>query len=133
MIQPQSGMHSPQQMAAREAFQEGDEVLLNFSVQKVENTIKNDCNVSAIPEGLINIAVDMAAGEFLMAKKTFAPEALAGLDLDTAVRQIQAGDVSTTFAVGDGSLTPEQRLDKLIGHLLNEGRSEFSCYRSIRW
>ena len=43
-------------------WQEGDEITLDFSVQKVENTIKNDCNVPAVPDGLMNIAVDMAVG-----------------------------------------------------------------------
>lgn len=110
-----------------------DEFALSFAVNKAENTIKNDCNVSDIPEGLINIAVDMAAGEFLSLKKTFSPDSLSKLDLDYAVKQIQAGDTSTSFAVGDGTLTPEQRLDVFIRHLLTYGRSEFSCYRKIRW
>ena len=69
-------------------LKDGDEVILNFSIQKVENTIKNDCNVSSIPDGLVNIAVDMAIGEFLTAKKTFSPNDIAGLDLDFAVKQI---------------------------------------------
>ena len=49
-------------------LQEGDEFALTFSIQKVENTIKNDCNTPSIPDGLVNIAVDMAIGEFLTAK-----------------------------------------------------------------
>ena len=32
-------------------IQDGDEILLNFSIQKVENTIKNDCNVFSVPDG----------------------------------------------------------------------------------
>ena len=111
----------------------GDKAVLKFAVEKVTNTIKNECNVSTVPDGLMNIAVDMAAGEFLSAKKAFAPQDISDLDLDFAVKQIQAGDTSTTFAVGDGSLTPEQRFDLLVEHLLNYGRREFSCYRKIRW
>lgn len=114
-------------------WKEGDEVALSFSVQKVENTIKNDCNVSSIPEGLINIAVDMAAGEFLMTKKTFSPDSIASIDLDTAVKQVQIGDTNTVFAAGEGSLTPEQRLDSFLHHLLTYGRNEFSRYRRLRW
>lgn len=110
-----------------------DKSLLKFAVEKAANTVKNECNLSEVPEGLLCIAADMAAGEFLNAKKTFAAEDLAGLDLNPAVKQIQVGDTSTTFAAGDGSLTPEQRLDGLINHLLNYGRSEFGCYRKIRW
>ena len=52
-------------------IKDGDETILNFCIQKVESSIKNDCNVSSIPDGLVCIAVDMAVGEFLTAKKTF--------------------------------------------------------------
>ena len=45
-------------------LKDGDEVILTFSIQKVENTIKNDCNVSSIPGGLENIAIDMAEVSF---------------------------------------------------------------------
>lgn len=114
-------------------LQEGDEFALSLGVQKVESTIKNDCNTPSIPEGLLNIAVDMAVGEFLTAKKTFAPDRIAGLDLDMAVKQIQTGDTSTVFATGEGSLTAEQRLDAFLDYLLNYGRDEFSCYRKIKW
>lgn len=112
-------------------FQEQDEAILDFCIQKVENTIKNDCNLSGVPDGLKGIATDMAVGEFLMSKKTFSPESIAGLDLDFAVKQIQTGDTNTVFS--DGSLTPEQRLNSFINHLLTCGRDEFSCYRRIRW
>ena len=112
-------------------IQDGDEAILNFCIQKVENTVRNDCNVTAVPEGLENIAVDMAVGEFLSAKKTFSPDSIAGLDLDFAVKQIQTGDTNTVFS--DGCLTPEQRLGAFINHLLTYGRDEFSCYRKIKW
>lgn len=111
----------------------GDEAVIAFSVQKVENTIKNDCNVPGVPDGLLPVAIDMAAGEFLLAKKTFAPDDIAGLDLSPAVKQIQAGDTNTVFATGDAGMTPEQRLDNLISYLLTHGREELSCYRKLRW
>lgn len=114
-------------------IQNDDSVILNFCIQKVENTIKNDCNLSSIPDGLMNIAVDMAVGEFLASKKTFSPESISGIDLDLAVKQIQTGDTNVAFSVGEGSLTAEQRLDAFIDHLKNYGRDEFSCYRKIRW
>ncbi len=114
-------------------LQEGDEFALDFSIQKVENTVKNDCNASSIPDGLVNIAVDMAVGEFLTVKKTFSPDSIAGIDLDFAVKQIQVGDTSTAFAVGEGCQTPEQRFNDFIHYLLTYGRDEISCYRKIRW
>lgn len=114
-------------------LKENDEAILIFCIQKVENTIKNDCNVSSIPDGLVNIAVDMVVGEFLTTKKTFAPNDITGLDLDLAVKQIQTGDTNTVFATGEGSLTAEQRLNTFLSYLLTYGRDEFSCYRKIRW
>lgn len=111
----------------------GDEALITFSVQKVENTIKNDCNVLFVPKGLINVAVNITVGEFLMAKKTFSPGDIAGLNLDFAVKQIQAGDTNTVFATGEASMTLEQRLNNLIIHLLTHGRDEFSNYTKLRW
>lgn len=114
-------------------LKDGDEALLSFSIQKVENTIKNDCNVDVIPDGLVNIAIDMTAGEFLMAKKTFSPDDIAGLDFDFAVKQIQEGDTNIVFSVGEGTLTPEQRFNQFLNYLLTYGRDEFSCYRRLRW
>lgn len=110
-----------------------DAFALTFCIEKVQNTIKNEINAKDIPEGLEHIAVDMAAGEFLLSKKTFAPSEIEGLDLDYAVKQIQTGDTNTVFATGEGSLTPEQRLNSFINYLLTYGREEFSCYRKIRW
>lgn len=114
-------------------LKDGDKAILSFSIEKVTNTIKNDCNVPSVPDGLVNIAVDMAVGEFLTAKKTFSPDDIAGLDLDYAVKQIQEGDTNTVFATGEASLTPEQRLNSFLNYLLTYGRDEFACYRRLRW
>lgn len=112
---------------------DSDDIAINFAMQKVENTIKNDCNISAIPDGLMNIAIDMVVGEFLMSKKTFAPNDLLNFNLDSAIKQIQEGDTNISFAVGEGSKTDEQRLDSFIDYLLNYGRDEFITYRRFRW
>lgn len=110
-----------------------DEFALTFCVEKVRNTIKNETNQAVVPVGLEHIAVDMATGEFLLSKKTFAPTDLATLDLDYAVKQIQTGDTNTVFATGDASLTPEQRLTAFINYLLSYGKAEFSAFRTIKW
>ena len=110
-----------------------DEFALAFCVEKVRSTIKNEINWRDVPEGLEYIAVDMAVGEFLLSKKTFAPADIAGLDLDYAVKQIQTGDTNTVFATGEGSSTPEQRLTNFVNYLLSRGRDEFSSFRRLRW
>lgn len=107
---------------------EGDAWMLNFIIAKVENHIKSECNVSAVPEGLHNIAVDMAVGEFLLNKKSMG--SLEGFDLSAAVKQIQEGDTNVSF---DTSHSPEQRLDALILYLMTYGNGSFSSYRCLTW
>lgn len=114
-------------------FKTEDNSILEMCFGKVEWTIRNDCNIYSIPEGLASIAIDMAIGEFLTAKKTFSPNEIAGLDLDFAVKQIQEGDTNTVFATGEASMTPEQRLNNFLNYLLTHGRDEFACYRRLRW
>ncbi len=114
-------------------LKENDEPLLKFCVEKVCSTVRNEINRKDIPEGLEHIAVDMVVGEFLSSKKTFSPNDIEGLDLEYAVKQIQAGDTNTVFATGEGSLTPEQRLSAFINHLLSYGKAEFNSFRAIRW
>ena len=65
-----------------------DAFSITFAVEKVRSTIKNEINWQDVPEGLEHIAVDMAVGEFLLSKKTFAPESL-NIDLSYAVKQIR--------------------------------------------
>lgn len=102
-----------------------------FSIQKVENHIKNSCNTALIPDGLTNIALDMVCGEFLFAKKQSGT--LVGFDLEVAVKQVQAGDTNVTFALGEGSCSPEQRLDSLLSFLMSRGEGDFTCYRKVKW
>ena len=110
-----------------------DEFALTFCVEKVRSTIKNEINWKDVPEGLEHIAIDMACGEFLNAKRTFAPNDLEAIDLDAAVKEIKTGDTTTVFSIGEGSQTDEQRLSAFINHLLTYGLSEFNSFRRIRW
>lgn len=110
-----------------------DEFALTFCVDKVRKYIMTEINHKDVPEGLEHIAVDMAVGEFLLSKKTFAPDDLTNLDLDMAVKEISLGDTKTTFAVGEGSQTSEQRLNNFINYLLTYGTAQFSAYRRLRW
>ncbi|MEA4831576.1 MAG: hypothetical protein VB118_03045 [Oscillospiraceae bacterium] len=110
---------------------EGDSWVLSFSIQKIENNIKNSCNITSIPNELFNTVIDMVCGEFLFSKKSSGQLQGFTLNLDAAVKQIQEGDTSVSF--GDGSKTPEQRLDLLIAYLMQNGKSEFVQYRRLKW
>lgn len=105
--------------------------LLDILLQNVQQWILNKTNQSVIPEGLESVAVYMAVGEYLNMKKTVGQ--LTGFDLDAAIKQIQEGDTNTVFAIGEGSLTPEQRLNGLIDYLINGRSDELYRYRKLVW
>ncbi len=126
-------------LAARErlgsfgyVFKDGDEALLSLAVKRVESGIQNDLGRADIPEGLIPAAADMAAGEFLRAKRTFSPADVVVPEGLLMVDQISIGDTRTSFAV-NAEDSPDARLERLISYLLDRGKGEMSCYRKIRW
>lgn len=84
-----------------------------------------------LPEPLEDVAVNWAAGEFLFYKK--AAGRLEGFDAGAAVKQLQEGDTSVTYAFGDGSSTPEERLDALIGLLTRVPEGLLAAWRRLRW
>lgn len=110
-------------------YQETDNWALVFSIQNVENFIKNNCNTLSIPNGLLNIAVDRICGEFLFGKKQ-SGQLNEVFDIDSAIKQIEEGDISITFNIED---TKEARIDKLLNYLKNLGQGEFACYRKMKW
>lgn len=107
---------------------ESDAFCIGFSVQKVENNIKNDCNITEIPEGLTNTAVDMVCGEILNTLYRTGKLSLDSLDLDGAVASVSAGDTSVSF---DNATSDDGKFSTLLQLL--SGRGDFACYRTIKW
>ncbi len=105
--------------------------LLDLVVSNVQQRILNLTNQSTILEGAKSVAVYMAVGEYLNMKKGMGQ--LEDFDLNAAIKQIQEGDTNITFAIGDGSQTPEQRLNSLIDFLINGRIGEIYRYRRIVW
>lgn len=114
-------------------FGKNDEALLKSSVKRAENTVKNKCGICRIPGDLLDITVDIASGEFLAAKKALCPEDIKCIDLNTAIKRVEVGDTNTIFAVGEGSLTDEERFDAFVNHLLSYWKDQLSCYRRVKW
>ena len=113
--------------------QPSDDWLIGFCIQKVDNSIRNKCNAPELPEGLMKLAAQMAAGEFFLAKKSMGQLDGFSLDFEPAAASIQEGDTSVKFAIDAGSLTPEQRLDAFIAYLIKGDEAEFAKYRRLQW
>ena len=111
---------------------DSDEWLINFAMEKVILKIQNQCNVSSIPDALIADAIDMVCGEILFVLKQ-SGKLNESFNLEAAIKQVQAGDTNVTFAIGDGTETPEQRLNSLINYLMTKGEGDFVCYRKLKW
>jgi len=103
------------------------EALINSSIRR----ILAETGCSSLPEALEEVAVNTAAGEFLFYKK--AAGLLEGFDAEAAVKQIQEGDTSVTFALGAGSATQEERLDALIRYLTRTQQGLMAAWRRMRW
>jgi hypothetical protein len=105
-----------------------DEDAINFAIGITEWTIKNECNVDEVPEGLRYVFIDMACGEFLSKKKSGGGSI--GIDVEAAVKSIKEGDTQITYAVSDGASVT---VDGFINMLQNCGRSQFATYRRFKW
>lgn len=108
-----------------------DEVMLFFCITKVTNHINNQTNLSEIPQGLHEIAVDMVVGEFLYTKKSMGALSVETLDFEAIVKQIQEGDTNTVFAI-EANSTPEAQFNAFI-YYLQHNEADFGRYRVMLW
>lgn len=113
------------------SYNESDSWVLGFVIEKVINVIKAECNVSEVPEGLEQIAIDMVCGEFLFSKKQFGQ--LTDYDFEAIAKSVKDGDTTVTFAIGEGNSTPEQRFNSAVQYLMTYGKSAFASHRCIKW
>ena len=104
-----------------------------YMINSVTERVKNETNQPEIPEGLHWLTVELVVGEYLTFKKNAGQLDMNGLDFEAAIKQIQEGDTNTVFATGEGSLTPEQRLELLIARLTRDRSREFIRYRRLVW
>lgn len=110
---------------------DSDKAFIGLIISKVENSILHKCNLTEVPMGLCPIMVNRVCGEFLWNQKQLG--SLNGFDFDTAIKQINIGDTTVSYAIGVGDKTPEQRLDELLTCLMNTGEDEILCYRKLKW
>lgn len=96
-----------------------------FAVEKIYEYILDFCGIDKLPEGLVNIAVDMATGEFLMDKSAI--NEIIGYVDGGFVKSISEGDVTVAYS-GDYA----KDLEQLIAMLTNKKEILYT-YRCLKW
>ena len=108
-----------------------DMYLLKFAVNKTTDHINNQTNLSAVPEGLTHVAINMAVGEFLYAKKSMGLLDVSSLDFSTATKRVKDGDTDVEFLV-DVKSTPEANFNAFLNYL-QHNETDFVKYRVLSW
>lgn len=101
---------------------------VHYAIKKTENEIKNFCNISEVPDGLVLAEVEMVCGNFL-AEKLSTGDLASQMNIDEALKSVQLGDTNVSLADGDSA---EGKLKTLIGILLNHNE-DLLCYRKLKW
>lgn len=109
-------------------YTEEDEFSLGFTMEKVENHILLSTNQSSIPEGLLNVAVDMVCGEFLLIQKQF--NRIDSMDFEMIAHNIKLGDMSVQFS---NELSPEQQFETAARYLISAHNADLLAFRKLVW
>ena len=92
--------------------------ILEFALEKAEDTIKNYCNIKEIPVELNNIVLGMAMELYRI--ENFGSEE-EGKD----IKSIQVGDTTTTFETN-------KKID-ISKELLKDYKAQLDPFRKLRW
>jgi len=101
---------------------------LDFTIVSVTNHVLCETNCTAIPDKLMNIAIDMVCAEFLKVKKGFGQ--LTDYEFEQIADSIKLGDATVQLSEG---ATPEQKFDAVIEHILSGHESDFIACRKMVW
>ena len=103
---------------------------LAFSVKSAVNHVLNEINHTKVPDGLFEVVVDMACGEFMNTKFLTGQLEVNSLDLNGIVQSVNEGDTSVTF---DTNGSDEAKLKGLLAWLIQGKGCDLLCYRKMRW
>ena len=110
--------------------QEGDEIALLFCINRVEEYIKNTCNITEIPEGLHYKAIDMVCGEFLDTKLSLGQLEGYSVADNRLIKTVSEGDTTVTYQ--DGATDSYGAVSSYISGL-KAADAELYTYRKMRW
>jgi hypothetical protein len=104
---------------------------IDFELQKTLNYVMNFCNITTIPEILDPRIIDRVCSDFLYYKKNSGN--LEGFNYDAVIKQINEGDTTISYAVGQGEDTPENRFDTFVKSLERGFDKWCTPHRRLRW
>ncbi|SDX89668.1 phage head-tail connector protein [Tepidimicrobium xylanilyticum] len=94
------------------------DAILEFTIERVEDTIKNYCNIEEIPEELNTTVLSMAMELCRL-------ENFGNVEGKKDIKSIQVGDTTTTFETN-------KSID-ISNELLKDYKAQLAPYRKIRW
>ena len=107
--------------------------ITEFLIPKVKNRILNLTNQSEIPDKLLNVAIDMVCGEFLLVKKNSGQFAIDSSKIQKELSSITEGKFTLSYAVNNDTESDDAKLNTLINYLMKHGEEELLCYRKLKW
>lgn len=99
-----------------------DDSLVAFLLKAEEQYILNFCNLTELPQELVNDLVERVAGLYLQIKK----DMILG-DTSDVVTSIKEGDVTVNF----NAESPSTRLQSIIDYLTRE--RDLLSFRKLKW
>jgi len=94
------------------------DIILEFVISRVEDSIKNYCNLEYVPAELNNIVLSMAMEIYRI--ENFGSE--------------ETGKTVKTIAVGDTTTTFETNINKeVVQGLLKDYKLQIDPFRRVRW
>lgn len=108
-----------------------DHSMVDFTLEKTLNYVKNYCNIDTIPDILDYRIIDKVCSEFLFYKKNSGN--LEGFNYEAVIKQIKEGDTTIHYAVGQGEDTPENRFDSFVKSLERGFDKWITPHRRLRW
>lgn len=94
------------------------DAILEFTIERVDDAIKNYCNIDKIPEELNTTVLSMAMELYRL-------ENFGNKEGKKEVKSIRVGDTDTTFETSKDMNIAEE--------LLKDYKAQLAPYRKIRW
>jgi acylphosphatase len=109
---------------------DADSWLIAYSIKGTVNHVLNEINHQTVPDGLMEVVVDMICGEVLNAKFLSGQLDMNSLDLNGMIQSVKEGDTQVNFSA-EGS--DEAKLKNLLSWLIQGKGCDLLCYRKMRW